>query len=199
MQHRQWSPAEAAEFAAARLAHTLRMLADDPKARLGMHRAAGIARTQGYGEVSVSGLKFSELLTAQKNPAVQVEPLQREQHQAQEHDGVEYDQSHIEGEHPQSKRRSRKPRKRSAARKAKEHEKLEAKWRARRESEQRGAEPQPALQEEPRPRLLHPPYSPTPTQHSTRRAKPSTPGSATLCETSRFESRTACVSIWRRC
>ena len=50
MQHRQWSPAEAAEFAAARLAHTLRMLADDPKARLGMHRAAGIARTQGYGE-----------------------------------------------------------------------------------------------------------------------------------------------------
>ena len=50
-------------------------LADDPKARLGMHRAAGIARTQGYGEVSVSGLKFSELLTAQKNPAVQVKPL----------------------------------------------------------------------------------------------------------------------------
>ena len=80
---------------------------------------ASLARTQGYGEVSVSGLKFSELLTAQKNPAVQVEPLQREQHQAQEHDGVEYDQSHIEGEHPQSKRRSRKPRKRSAARKAK--------------------------------------------------------------------------------
>ena len=151
MQHRQWSPAEAAEFAAARLAHTLRMLADDPKARLGMHRAAGIARTQGYGEVSVSGLKFSELLTTQKNPAVQVEPLQREQHQAQEHDGVEYDQSHIEGEHAQSKQRSRKPRKRSAARKAKEHEKLEAKWHARRESERQGAEPQPALQEAPRP------------------------------------------------
>ena len=151
MQHRQWSPAEAAEFAAARVARTLRMLADDPKARLGMHRAAGIARTQGYGEVSVLGLKFSELLIDQKNPAVQVEPLQREQHQAQEHDGVEYDQSHIEGEHAQSKRRSRKPRKRSAARKAKEHEKLEAKWRARRESEQQGAEPQPALQEAPRP------------------------------------------------
>ena len=111
MQHRQWSPAEAAEFAAARVARMLRMLADDPKARLGMHRAAGIARsrTQGYGEVSVLGLKFSELLTDQKNPAVQVEPLQREQHQAQEHDGVEYDQSHIEGEHAQSKRRSRKP------------------------------------------------------------------------------------------
>ena len=82
---------------------------------------------------------------------MQVKPLQREQHHAQEHDGVEYDQSHIEGEHAQSKWRSRKPRKRSAARKAKEHEKLEAKWRARRESEQQGAEPQPALQEEPRP------------------------------------------------
>lgn len=151
MQHRQWSPAEAAEFAAARLTLTLRMLADDPKARLGMHRAVGIARIQGYGEVSASGLKFSELLTAQKDPAVRVEPLQREQHRAQEHDGVEYDSSHIEGEHAQSKRRSRKPRKRSAARKAKEHEKLEAKWRARRESEQQGAEPQPALQDAPRP------------------------------------------------
>ena len=151
MQHRQWSPAEAAEFAAARLTLTLRMLADDPKARLGMHRAAGIARIQGYGEVSASGLKFSELLTAQKDPAVRVEPLQREQHRAQEHDGVEYDSSHIEGEHAQSKRRSRKPRKRSAARKAKEHEKLEAKWRARRESEQQGTEPQPALQDAPRP------------------------------------------------
>ena len=151
MQHRQWSPAEAAEFAAARLTRTLRMLADDPKARLGMHRAAGIARIQGYGEVSVSGLKFSELLAAQKKPAVQVEPLQREQPQAQEHDGVEYDPFNIEGEYAQSKRRSRKPRKRSAERKAKEHEKLEAKWRARRESEQQGAEPQPTSTEEPRP------------------------------------------------
>ena len=67
MQQRQWSPAEAAEFTAARLAHVLRMLADDPKARLGMHRAVGIARRQGYGEVAVMGLNQvlgGELLTA---------------------------------------------------------------------------------------------------------------------------------------
>ena len=110
---------------------------------------------------------------------------------AQEHDGVEYDPSHIEGEHAQSKRRSRKPRKRSAARKAKEHEKLEAKWRARRES----VLSRSPLCRKRRARLLHPPYSPTPEQHSTRRAKPSTPGSATLCETSRFESRTGSVRV----
>ena len=73
-----WSPQQAAEFKAAASVAFLRALAEDPKARLGLHRAAGIARAQGYDKVDVMGIRFSELpVAAENNNADPEEPLRQ--------------------------------------------------------------------------------------------------------------------------
>ena len=140
----RWSPTEAAEYKAACAAATLRLLAGDPKARLGLHRALGIARAQGYGETAIMGIKFEMNVDAD-----QVAPLQGEQSRGRQQSMGEHAQPFSAGEQAQHER-TRKPRKRSDARKAKEREKLDEKWRARRAAEQRVEAPQPHLENEPR-------------------------------------------------
>ena len=82
-----WSPQQAAEFKAAASVAFLRALAEDPKARLGLHRAAGIARAQGYVKVDVMGIRFSDLpVAAENNDADPEEPL-RQEHAQEEQQG----------------------------------------------------------------------------------------------------------------
>ena len=141
-----WSPTEAAEYKAACAAATLRLLAGDPKARLGLHRALGIARAQGYGETAIMGIMFSKF---ERNvDADQEAPLQGEQSRGRQQNEGEH-APFSAGEHARQAR-TRKPRKRSDARKAKEREKLDEKWRARRAAEQRDDAQQPHLENEPR-------------------------------------------------
>ena len=122
----------------------MRQLVYDPKARLGLHRALGIARAQGYGETAIMGIKFEMNVDAD-----QVAPLQGEQSRGRQQNMGEHAQPFSAGEQAQHER-TRKPRKRSDARKAKEREKLDEKWRARRAAEQRVEAPQPHLENEPR-------------------------------------------------
>ena len=143
----RWSPTEAAEYKAACAAATLRLLAGDPKARLGLHRALGIARAQGYGETAIMGIMFSKF--EMNVDADQEAPLQGEQSRGRQQNMGEHAQPFSAGEQAQHER-TRKPRKRSDARKAKEREKLDEKWRARRAAEQRVDAQQPHLENEPR-------------------------------------------------
>ena len=76
-------------------------------------------------------------------------PLQEEQVHGRQQDEGEHAHSSSVGDQSKHERK-RTPRKRSDARKAKEREKLNEKWRARRAAEQRDDAPQPHLEYEPR-------------------------------------------------
>ena len=67
------SPREAAEYRAAADAQLLRWIATDAAARRGIHRLVGIARTAGYGDIAVAGVKLRQsAATSQEGTEPQV-------------------------------------------------------------------------------------------------------------------------------